>query len=82
MFGRIKASKVNLSLWKNDLLNTKILKIFLLSLLENIPEASCCHESTSSPRFQYFKVMVPKFMSFAFPLKADIMKVSEDLQKS
>jgi hypothetical protein len=31
-------------------------------------------------RFQDFKIMEPEFMLFAFPLKADIEKASENLQ--
>jgi hypothetical protein len=31
-------------------------------------------------RFQYFKIMEPEFMLFAFPFKADVEKAPENLQ--
>jgi hypothetical protein len=88
MFDSIKAFKVKLRLWKNQLQvhisvhfsHLKSLETIFPERIQEYSRSIFLLQKELDERFQDFKLMEPEFMLFAFPLKADIEKAPENLQ--
>jgi hypothetical protein len=88
MFDIIKAFKVKLRLWENQLKvhnlvhfpHLKSLETILPERIQEYSRGIFLLREELDERFEDFKIMEPEFMLFAFPLKAGIEKAPENSQ--